>query len=86
MDVIAGAAFGLEVDSLQNPDDSFHRHGQGLIDAVNNRFFFFSACWQPCVSLLKIILCRFVSVLLGITFALSVTMHITICLQVINKE
>ena len=43
MDVIAGAAFGLEVDSLKNPDDQFHRHGQGMIDTFNNRIALFGA-------------------------------------------
>ena len=27
MDVIAGAAFGIQVDSLQNPYDDFVTHG-----------------------------------------------------------
>ena len=31
MDVIAGTAFGVHVNTLENPDDPFNRHG---IDAV----------------------------------------------------
>ena len=44
MDVIAGAAFGLEVDSLKNPNDQFHRHGQGMIDTFNSRIVLFGTC------------------------------------------
>lgn len=31
MDVIAGAAFGLQVDSVKNPQDQFVYHGHNLM-------------------------------------------------------
>ena len=51
MDVIAGAAFGVQVDSLENPDDAFTRHG---VDVVNKNAWVFNvgacsvkfACWS----------------------------------------
>ena len=42
MDVIAGAAFGIEVDSLKNPDDKFSHHAQSMVDTANSRIGFFS--------------------------------------------
>ena len=32
MDAIAGAAFGMHVDSLGNPDEPFNVQGQRLLD------------------------------------------------------
>ena len=42
MDVIAGAAFGLEVDSIKDPSDQFYIHGQSMVDCLNSRAPLFS--------------------------------------------
>ena len=38
IDVIAGAAFGIQVDSLQNPHDDFVRHASGTFTRMEKLF------------------------------------------------
>ncbi len=35
MDVIAGTAFGLQVDSQNNPEDPFVKHGKAMLNIAN---------------------------------------------------
>ena len=41
MDTIAGAAFGMDVDSMANPDGPFNTNGRRLLD--QNMWLFFLA-------------------------------------------
>ena len=38
MDAIAGAAFGIHVDSLKNPRDAFASHGADTLKTVERLF------------------------------------------------